>query len=117
MNKIHPFKLSFLHFYKVGKKGGNGGNDVVGKVKTIQGKSLSRRRNQEQNPSIRKRERERGRMENSGQWLEKTLIELCKGMETGLDLDEDIISGLVSYCELASPLDAQEYLHVRISSL
>lgn len=56
-------------------------------------------------------------MENSGQWLEKALIELCKGMETGLDLDEDIISGLVSYCELAPPLDAQEYLHVRISSL
>ncbi|KAJ9677405.1 hypothetical protein PVL29_022403 [Vitis rotundifolia] len=50
-------------------------------------------------------------MENSGQWLEKALIELCKGMETGLDLDEDIISGLVSYCELAPPLDAQEYLH------
>lgn len=55
-------------------------------------------------------------MENSGQWLEKALTELCKRLETGLDLDADIISGLVSYCELAPPLDAQEYLHVRKSS-
>ncbi|XP_059290631.1 uncharacterized protein LOC132044155 [Lycium ferocissimum] len=47
---------------------------------------------------------------SSGQWLEKALLELCNKIETGLDLDADIISGLVSYCELAPPLDAKEYL-------
>ncbi|XP_057481014.1 uncharacterized protein LOC130767944 [Actinidia eriantha] len=49
-------------------------------------------------------------METPGQWLEKALLDLCKKIETGLDLDGDLISGLVSYCELASPLDAKEYL-------
>ena len=60
---------------------------------------------------------ERERMETSGEWLEKALVELCKKMETGLDLDREIISGLVSYCELAQPLDAKEYLDVIFSSL
>nr|GLL22206.1 activating signal cointegrator 1 [Ipomoea trifida] len=49
-------------------------------------------------------------MASSGAWLEKELLELCKRIDTGLDLDSEIISGLVSYCELASPLDAKEYL-------
>ncbi|KAK4350277.1 hypothetical protein RND71_029590 [Anisodus tanguticus] len=49
-------------------------------------------------------------MESSGQWLEKALLELCGKIESGLDLDAEIISGLVSYCELAPPLDAKEYL-------
>lgn len=37
------------------------------------------------------------------------MIDLCKKTET-LSLDGDLISGLVSYCELAPPLDAKEYL-------
>ncbi|KAL5747439.1 hypothetical protein ACOSP7_024442 [Xanthoceras sorbifolium] len=49
-------------------------------------------------------------METAGEWLEKALVDLCKRVETGLDLDREIISGLVSYCELAQPLDAKEYL-------
>ncbi|KAH7851321.1 hypothetical protein Vadar_009785 [Vaccinium darrowii] len=49
-------------------------------------------------------------MESTGQWLEKALVDLCRKKENGLDLDGDIISGLVSYCDLASPLDAKEYL-------
>ncbi|KAK2664038.1 hypothetical protein Ddye_002612 [Dipteronia dyeriana] len=49
-------------------------------------------------------------METAGEWLEKALVDLCKRIETGLDLDREIISGLVSYCELAQPLDAKEYL-------
>ncbi|KZV28135.1 activating signal cointegrator 1 [Dorcoceras hygrometricum] len=49
-------------------------------------------------------------MESSGQWLEKALMELCNKVETGLQLDAEIISGLVSYCEMAPPLDAKEYL-------
>ena len=56
-------------------------------------------------------------MESPGQWLEKALLDLCKKIETGLDLDGDLISGLVSYCELASPLDAKEYLDVISLSL
>lgn len=47
-----------------------------------------------------------------GEWLEKALLVLCGKLETGLELDADIISGLVSYCELAAPQDAAEYLHV-----
>ncbi|KAM5570748.1 hypothetical protein ABKV19_011405 [Rosa sericea] len=49
-------------------------------------------------------------MGQSGQWLEKALVDLCQKMETGLGLDRDMISGLVSYCELADPRDAKEYL-------
>ncbi|KAE8674711.1 putative methyltransferase PMT2-like isoform X1 [Hibiscus syriacus] len=49
-------------------------------------------------------------METTGEWLEKALMELCEKTETGLDLDREIISGLVSYCEMAHPLDAKEYL-------
>ncbi|XVF09087.1 hypothetical protein REPUB_Repub07fG0060800 [Reevesia pubescens] len=51
-------------------------------------------------------------METAGEWLEKALVELGKKTETGLglDLDREIISGLVSYCEMAQPLDAKEYL-------
>lgn len=51
-------------------------------------------------------------MAESGQWLEKALVDLCQKMETGLGLDKDMISGLVSYCELADPRDAKEYLDV-----
>lgn len=40
-------------------------------------------------------------------------MELCNKVVTGLQLDGEIISGLVSYCEMASPLDAKEYLDVR----
>ncbi|KAE9609624.1 hypothetical protein Lal_00006428 [Lupinus albus] len=47
-------------------------------------------------------------METAGEWLEKALVELCSKIETGLD--EDIIKGLVSYCDLAQPPDAKEYL-------
>ncbi|KAK9278767.1 hypothetical protein L1049_028344 [Liquidambar formosana] len=49
-------------------------------------------------------------MESPGEWLEKALIDLCKKVESGLSLDGDLISGLVSYCELAPPQDAKEYL-------
>lgn len=54
----------------------------------------------------------REKMESSGQWLEKALGDLCQKMESGLALDSDTISGLVSYCELAHPRDAKEYLDV-----
>ncbi|XP_062168426.1 uncharacterized protein LOC133874584 [Alnus glutinosa] len=51
-------------------------------------------------------------METPGQWLEEALVDLCQRVETGLGLgmDTDMISGLVSYCELAHPQDAKEYL-------
>ncbi|KAK7265789.1 hypothetical protein RJT34_33412 [Clitoria ternatea] len=51
-------------------------------------------------------------MESAGEWLEKALVELCSRIETGLGLglDQDIIKGLVSYCDLAQPRDAKEYL-------
>lgn len=41
-------------------------------------------------------------------------MELCSKIETGLGLglDEEIIKGLVSYCDLAEPRDAKEYLDV-----
>ncbi|KVH98826.1 Zinc finger, C2HC5-type [Cynara cardunculus var. scolymus] len=51
-------------------------------------------------------------METAGQWLEKALLDLCRKTE-GLDLDGDLISGLVSYCDLAPPIDAKEYLDRR----
>ncbi|ESQ45812.1 hypothetical protein EUTSA_v10010423mg [Eutrema salsugineum] len=45
-----------------------------------------------------------------GQWLEEALVDLCRRPETGLNFDRDIVSGLVSYCDLAQPVDAKEYL-------
>ncbi|CAI9265888.1 unnamed protein product [Lactuca saligna] len=48
-------------------------------------------------------------METAGQWLEKALLDLCRKTD-GLELDGDLISGLVSYCDLAPPVDAKEYL-------
>lgn len=51
------------------------------------------------------------RMETAGQWLEKALLDLCRKTD-GLELDGDLISGLVSYCDLAPPVDAKEYLDV-----
>lgn len=56
-------------------------------------------------------------MGSAGQWLEKALMDLCQKVETGLGLDTDMISGLVSYCELAQPQDAKEYLDVQNFSL
>lgn len=50
--------------------------------------------------------------DSSGQWLEKALMELRNKVETGLQLDGEIVSGFVSYCKMASPLDAKEYLDV-----
>lgn len=47
-----------------------------------------------------------------GQWLEEALVDLCQKTETGLNFDRDVISGLVSYCDLAQPVDAKEYLDV-----
>ncbi|KAF8116574.1 hypothetical protein N665_0016s0005 [Sinapis alba] len=46
----------------------------------------------------------------AGQWLEEALGDLCRKPETGLSFDRDVISGLVSYCDLAQPVDAKEYL-------
>ncbi|RRT61182.1 hypothetical protein B296_00027718, partial [Ensete ventricosum] len=54
----------------------------------------------------------RGRNMGSGEWLEEALVELCGRIETGLDLDGDLIRGLVSFCELAPPQDAADYLTV-----
>ncbi|KAM7266873.1 hypothetical protein ACFE04_009039 [Oxalis oulophora] len=42
------------------------------------------------------------------EWLEKELIELLS--KKVIEIDKDIISALVSYCQLALPLDAKEYL-------
>jgi len=58
--------------------------------------------------------RRREEMESAGEWLEKALVELCSKIETGLGLglDQEIIKGLVSYCDLAQPPDAKEYLDV-----
>ncbi|KAK6920867.1 Zinc finger, C2HC5-type [Dillenia turbinata] len=49
-------------------------------------------------------------MGSSGEWLESALLDLTEKLETGLRLDKDMISGLVSYCEFAPPQDAKEYL-------
>lgn len=46
----------------------------------------------------------------SGKWLQDALIDLCSNVESGLQLDHDVITGLVSYCELAAPEDVNEYL-------
>ncbi|XP_078440807.1 transcription regulator/ zinc ion binding protein [Wolffia australiana] len=46
----------------------------------------------------------------SGEWLEAALLDLAGRVQTGLQLDADVVSGLVSYCELAPPEDAREYL-------
>lgn len=49
----------------------------------------------------------------SGEWLKGALQGLREHKGGELDLDADLISGLVSFCELASPPDAASYLEVR----
>uniref|UniRef100_A0A0E0QRC8 Uncharacterized protein n=1 Tax=Oryza rufipogon TaxID=4529 RepID=A0A0E0QRC8_ORYRU len=46
----------------------------------------------------------------SGEWLKGALQELRERMGGALELDADLISGLVSFCELAPPPDAADYL-------
>ncbi|KAL5201680.1 hypothetical protein ABZP36_036034 [Zizania latifolia] len=46
----------------------------------------------------------------SGEWLKGALQNLRQRMGSTLDLDADLISGLVSFCELAPPPDAADYL-------
>ncbi|XP_051187852.1 uncharacterized protein [Lolium perenne] len=46
----------------------------------------------------------------SGEWLTGALQELRGRTGGGLELDGDLISGLVSFCELAPPPDAADYL-------
>ena len=49
----------------------------------------------------------------SGEWLKGALQEIRGRTGSGLELDGDLISGLVSFCELAPPPDAADYLSVR----
>uniref|UniRef100_A0A0A9FTD9 Uncharacterized protein n=1 Tax=Arundo donax TaxID=35708 RepID=A0A0A9FTD9_ARUDO len=49
----------------------------------------------------------------SGEWLMGALKELREQKGSALELDADLISGLVSFCELAPPPDAADYLAVR----
>ncbi|PKA50718.1 hypothetical protein AXF42_Ash017597 [Apostasia shenzhenica] len=46
----------------------------------------------------------------AAEWLQKALAEISGRLERGLNLDEDLITGLVSFCELAPPEDAADYL-------
>ncbi|XP_062198739.1 uncharacterized protein LOC133901388 [Phragmites australis] len=46
----------------------------------------------------------------SGEWLTGALKELRERKGSALELDADLISGLVSFCELAPPPDAADYL-------
>uniref|UniRef100_A0A0D9XDN8 Uncharacterized protein n=1 Tax=Leersia perrieri TaxID=77586 RepID=A0A0D9XDN8_9ORYZ len=46
----------------------------------------------------------------SGEWLKGALQELRDRLGSALELDADLISGLVSFCELAPPPDAADYL-------
>jgi hypothetical protein len=49
----------------------------------------------------------------SGEWLKGALQELRERKGSSLEFDSDLISGLVSFCELAPPSDATSYLEVR----
>jgi hypothetical protein len=53
----------------------------------------------------------------SGEWLKGALQELRERMGGALELDADLISGLVSFCELAPPPDAADYLAVRTHTI
>ncbi|KAF7072762.1 hypothetical protein CFC21_077850 [Triticum aestivum] len=46
----------------------------------------------------------------SGEWLKGALQELRGRTGSALELDDGLISGLVSFCELAPPPDAADYL-------
>ncbi|KAJ7531020.1 hypothetical protein O6H91_14G029000 [Diphasiastrum complanatum] len=47
----------------------------------------------------------------AGEWLEKALLSMCDDdSTTGLQLDPEVVTSLVSYCQLAPPSDAGEYL-------
>ncbi|ERN11349.1 activating signal cointegrator 1 isoform X2 [Amborella trichopoda] len=54
-----------------------------------------------------------GCSETTGSWLESALLQLRSsgsGNGAGIEIDDEVISGLVSYCERAPPQDAKEFL-------
>lgn len=46
----------------------------------------------------------------AAQWLQQALLDQCSGSSPALQLDEGLVSDLVSYCEIAAPSEAQQYL-------
>lgn len=46
----------------------------------------------------------------AGTWLHQSLLHLCSDPSSVVRLDPDVITSLVSYCELAPPSDAAEYI-------
>jgi hypothetical protein len=51
-------------------------------------------------------------MSAAAQWLQQALLDLCSDSHAALQLDPEVVSSLVSYCEIAPPDDAQQYLFV-----
>ncbi|KAL2622571.1 hypothetical protein R1flu_002776 [Riccia fluitans] len=49
-------------------------------------------------------------LSEAGHYLEESLLKLSADAESGLQLDSDLVFSLVSYCEMATPPDASEYL-------
>jgi hypothetical protein len=53
-------------------------------------------------------------MSAAGQWLQQALLDLCSDAQSGVQLEQEVVSSLVSYCEIASPSDAEQYLLVSL---
>lgn len=51
-------------------------------------------------------------LSETGTWLEHALRALTADGESVLQLDDETMYSLVSYCEMAAPADASEYLLV-----
>ncbi|KAG0604183.1 hypothetical protein M758_10G151100 [Ceratodon purpureus] len=49
-------------------------------------------------------------MSRAAQWLQQALLDQCSDSNAALQLDPEVVSSLVSYCEIASPSEAQQYL-------
>lgn len=51
-------------------------------------------------------------MSAAAQWLQQALLDLCSDSNAPLQLDPEVVSSLVSYCEVAPAAEAQQYLYV-----
>lgn len=51
-------------------------------------------------------------LSEAASWLQQALLDLSRDKASGVQLEPDVLSSLVSYCELASPVDASEYIKV-----
>lgn len=56
-------------------------------------------------------------MSRAAHWLQQALLDQCSDSNAALQLEPEVVSSLVSYCQIASASEAQQYLYVSYFSV